>query len=166
MGKCRLFGKKGLFLSLNESDLCRICAVVVGQDVERSAQILKESMELVEKTKNPDTLMSRLDLVESRLDALIEYETRGIPTLQPVPSELKAALTADRGRILSRVAAELTQAALAKAALSSSSKRARTAVEKAQRTICDMGGRYGHPAELEDSLDKLARYLDRAAEGG
>ena len=70
MAECKACGKRGLFLSLNPDSLCGECAGHVPRDIARRAQIAKESMALVEKTTNLDTMLSRLDLATEQMSVL------------------------------------------------------------------------------------------------
>ena len=146
---------------MSNDGLCKVCSVNVGQDIARCVQIVRESMEIVEKTKNPDTMVSRLELAMKNTEALLEYEKKGIRVTNPLPSVLRAGLEKDLGRILRKMAEEQAQAALAKAALARSPKGAISAVAKALDRIQEMGGKLGDPPELDEIKAKLAGFIEK-----
>jgi len=88
MPTCKWCGHSGIFLPINEDGLCQNCNSLIKLDIQNHARIIQESVELVEKTKKLDTLISRLDLILMYVQQLIKYEEKGIPTLQSPPSQI------------------------------------------------------------------------------
>jgi hypothetical protein len=89
MGECRLCGNKGIFLNISQNGLCRTCDAKVVFIVQQKSKIVSDCIRLVNESKNLDTRMSRLALMIKHLDAIEEYEKKGIPTITPLASELK-----------------------------------------------------------------------------
>jgi len=118
-------------------------------------------MALVEKTKNPDTLMSRIDVIRDNLDIMLKYEQAGISTITPTPSILKQALESETGKMLERLAEELARNALAKAALSTSDRSAVSTVQKALDKIQGMADKSNSLPELDKVLTQLARFIEK-----
>ena len=106
MGQCKYCGKKGFFLSIDKDGLCRNCAPVLLLQVQQSIRVIKESEEIINKSKNMDTRISRCDTILIHLKRLIELERKGIPTLNIPPSKLfeqvinkKNKITSETGRV-------------------------------------------------------------------
>jgi hypothetical protein len=89
MSECALCHKKGIFLSLTQYSLCKECNYKVVLDVEQRGRVIQDSIRLVHESKNLETRLSRLKLSITHLEAIEHYEMLGIPTLGPLPSELK-----------------------------------------------------------------------------
>lgn len=98
MAQCKMCGRKGLLLSVSADGLCRSCAPIVVMDVQQRGRIIKDSMKLIEESKNTKTRVSRCDLLIQHAQALSEYERKGIP-LNPSPSQLLSQYTAIRAQL-------------------------------------------------------------------
>ncbi|MBU0518192.1 hypothetical protein KKA00_05440 [bacterium] len=88
MGKCKLCNRSGIFLSITSNGLCKKCDPVFYLDFKQRARIINESMNLVEDSKKLETRINRCQDIVEHANSLLEYEKRGIPTIQPLPSEL------------------------------------------------------------------------------
>jgi hypothetical protein len=166
MAECKACGKRGLFLPLNRDSLCGECAVHVPRDIARRAQIAKESMALVEKTANLDTMISRLDLAREQMNVLLTYEQRGIPTTTPPPSRLLAELGRSRGQIIRNGIEAMVAAALAKSGVVSTQRTAVSIAEKALVQLREFGGKTDDPGAMNALEARLAGFIhDRQLEG-
>jgi len=166
MAECRACGKRGLFLSLNPDSLCGECAGHVPRDIARRAQIAKESMALVEKTTNLDTMLSRLDLATEQMSVLLGYEQRGIPTTTPPPSRLLRELETSRGQIIRNGIEVMVKAALAKAGVVSTQRTAISIAEKALVQLREFRGKTDDPGAMSALEGRLAGFIyDRQLEG-
>jgi hypothetical protein len=87
MAQCKFCHKKGIFLSTDEEGLCKNCQPIVYNDLRQRADILENSIDIIEKSKNIDTIISRIDVGLEHLEHLREYQRLGIRTIQPKPSE-------------------------------------------------------------------------------
>lgn len=101
MGQCKYCGKKGFFVSIDKDGLCRNCAPALLMQVNQSIRVIKESEEIINKSKNLDTRISRCDTILFHLKHLIELERKGIPTLNIPPSKLFEKVTNERDKIIS-----------------------------------------------------------------
>lgn len=101
MGQCKYCGKKGFFLSVDKDGLCRNCAPALLMQVQQSIRVIKESEDIINRSKLIDTRISRCDTILVHLKRLIELEQKGIPTLNILPSKLFQQVTNERNKILS-----------------------------------------------------------------
>jgi tetratricopeptide (TPR) repeat protein len=88
MPLCKLCSKKGIFLWISKNGLCKLCDNFAVTDVNRRAQIIQESMSIMDRTTNSETKTSRCNVLLDNAKALVKYEKIGIPTISPLPSEL------------------------------------------------------------------------------
>lgn len=87
MATCKLCDKSGWLLRVSAEDLCRECQPVYELDIRERGRVIESSVDIISKSKNLGTILSRIALVLEHLNALHEYEERGIPTLSTPPSE-------------------------------------------------------------------------------
>jgi hypothetical protein len=87
MPTCKYCGKSGFFLSVSSDGLCTECLKVIKPILENNIRIINESIELIEKSNNYKTRLSRCDLILRISKSLLEYEKRNIPVIKPPPSK-------------------------------------------------------------------------------
>ena len=90
MGTCRNCERSGWFLSITSDGLCHDCQNGINLEVTNRVRIVKESEEIIERSKNLSTKVSRAECIIQRLEGLLRYENKGIPTIKPAPSALLA----------------------------------------------------------------------------
>ena len=100
MPKCRLCDRSGWFLSLTDKGLCKTCAPIVGVNISQLARIIMESINIVNTSKKLDTQLSRCDVIISRAQGLLPYESRNIPTIKPHPTDLINEFTHKRDNLI------------------------------------------------------------------
>lgn len=100
MPQCKWCEKKGFFLIVDKQGICRECVGKIILDVEGRMRILTESAEMVKKSSNIKTQLSRLDLMRDHLMALEEYEAKGITVMDEKPSRLLEDLEGDKDKII------------------------------------------------------------------
>ena len=88
MSKCKNCGKTGLFVKVSNNGLCDNCETFVTANIQNHARIYNDSIRIIETSENPDAVYSRIKLVIETLYALLEYENKGITTINPAPSQL------------------------------------------------------------------------------
>lgn len=88
MAECKWCGKKGIFVKVNSDGLCEICANSIYLDIKQNIKIIQESLDIIDKSKNIDTIISRYNLIIERAISLKKYEEKEIKTISPKPSEL------------------------------------------------------------------------------
>lgn len=57
-------------------------------DIQNRSRIYNDSIRLIEISENPDVVFSRIQLAIENLTALLQYEEKGITTINPAPSDL------------------------------------------------------------------------------
>lgn len=100
MGQCKWCEKKGLFLKITENGLCRQCDIVVVSKVVQHHKHFNESFHLIESSQNIDTMVSRFDYMTQLMEDLLPYEQKGIPTINPRPSEFLADVDENRDEVI------------------------------------------------------------------
>ena len=68
--------------------LCFKCARQRDLDLEQRGRIINDSIRIIDNSKNIETKMKRLDMIDKHAKHLLRYEEKGIPTLNPLPSFL------------------------------------------------------------------------------
>lgn len=118
--QCLLCEKKGVFLSISANGLCDSCNQVVVMDVLQKGRIIQDCIKLIAKSKKMDIRLARCDLLVEHAKSLLRYEQKGIPTINPWPSQLLSkygdmhdtiileCVTADVEKILTKVKAATT----------------------------------------------------------
>jgi len=151
MPQCKWCGKKGFFLSVHENGLCNECNTIIALDVHERARCIEDSMKYIERSKNMATRLSRCDVVLTHLEALLQYEGKGIPTIDPVPSALISEFTQQRQDIVVEGVEGKVKKSLARAKAAATTKGRIGGADKALEAIGE--GR----TELQDTrrLDAL-----------
>jgi len=88
MAQCDYCGKKGFFLSVNEHGLCSKCNAFISVEVIQIGTVIQQSMDIIKKTKNYKTKITRIDTIIQRAESLLKYENLNIDTIKPAPSEI------------------------------------------------------------------------------
>ena len=124
MARCSLCSKSGFFLKTNRDGVCETCEVGLVAEVSSAARVIKQSIEIAETTKNLHTMLSRLNVAEGNCRQLLQYEERGVRTIDPAPSELiKITKSTRRTAVLDWIERELLAArAKSKAATTPTNK--------------------------------------------
>jgi SH3 domain protein len=109
--QCKLCERRGFFLKVSQDGLCEACEPIVSRTLDERIPVVNDCMKLVAESNDTETRLSRCDLLIEHAEALMEYECKGIPTMEPLPSELVTEYRAMRGQILSQdVAKEVEEA--------------------------------------------------------
>ena len=74
MAQCVNCKKSGFFLSVNSKGLCTNCENHFKFEINQKLRIVKESYNIVTKSKNIDTIISRCDLAIHHLNELSVYD--------------------------------------------------------------------------------------------
>lgn len=88
MPTCKYCGKAGFFLVVSKNGLCNKCDRFVIMDIQNRLRIHNDSIRLIENSENPDVVYSRIGVAIKNLTPLLEYEKRGINTINPLPSKM------------------------------------------------------------------------------
>jgi hypothetical protein len=90
MNQCKWCEKSGLFYSINEDGLCNSCRLIIIGGTQSKVRVINDSRDLIEKSKNIETIISRTRIVLGHLKDLIIYEEKGIKILtHPIDKLLK-----------------------------------------------------------------------------
>jgi tetratricopeptide (TPR) repeat protein len=119
MAKCRYCGSKGWLNAVDNNGLCRECQQIYLPDIVNRCRIVLESNKIIEKSKNIDTILSRVDVAIENLEVLKQYHDRGVPTFSAPPQDLIIEFEADQAAAINRFIHE--QFVMARAAIESSS---------------------------------------------
>lgn len=100
MGECKLCNKKGFLFFVNERGLCSNCQSIISNETTQKIRIINDCIELIDKSKNMQTRLSRCDLLLEHANTLLIYENKGIQTISTLPSELIKEYTTMRDQIV------------------------------------------------------------------
>ncbi|MFX0137199.1 MAG: hypothetical protein ACFFDN_26405 [Candidatus Hodarchaeota archaeon] len=100
MAQCIWCGKKGLLLSVDRNKLCRNCQSIIYFDFRQRLRIIQDSQKLIEKSKNFNTRIGRIDTLLEHVQALKRYEDKNITTLKPPPSEVERSYLKFRSELI------------------------------------------------------------------
>ena len=96
MARCGFCGKSGWFLRTSEEGLCDACAQAWSWETESNLRVIKESVNIASTTKKLDTMLSRFGVAEDACRQLLKYERRGIPSMNPPPTEAIEMIASER----------------------------------------------------------------------
>ena len=102
MPRCKMCGRKSIFLSVNEYGLCDKCYSYICEDYRNRERILIESRKIIETSKNPETQLRCINVMKEHFQVLLRYEKMGIPITDPPPSVLLKRLDIEREQILAK----------------------------------------------------------------
>jgi len=135
MPQCRWCGKRGFFLRVHENGLCCECNTIIVLDVRERTRCIEESMKHIERSKNMATRLSRCDVALTHLEALLQYEEKEIPTIDPVPSSLISELEKEREDIVIEGTELKVEKRLARAKAAATTKGKVGSADKALQAI-------------------------------
>jgi len=114
MPRCKMCGRKSIFLSVNEYGLCDMCYSYICEDYRNRERILVESRKIIETSKNPETQLRRINVMKEHFQVLLKYEKMGIPITDPPPSVLLKRLDIERNKIIKSKNLEINKEPLGK----------------------------------------------------
>jgi len=80
MAVCKVCGCTGWLFFISDKGICRTCAHLTSIDVEQRTRIVRDEARSAETTLNPHSKIAHLDVVVKNLEALADYESKGVPT--------------------------------------------------------------------------------------
>ena len=160
MAKCKWCDKSGLFFSVNNMGLCKNCAPAVTMEVTNKQRIIKESLELVEKSKKLDTKLHRFDLAIEKLRELEKYELRGISFFAEPPSQICRELMGKKDEVIVAGLEEELQKAEKKAEAAATTKTAVNALTKVLENAAEMKPQAIDPAPIANMELDIRAKLD------
>ncbi|HHW26215.1 MAG TPA: hypothetical protein GXX23_02615 [Firmicutes bacterium] len=163
MGECRLCGRKGWLVSVNQYGLCMNCQSAVAVETSSRLRVINESSEIIRNSKNLATRLSRCDVLEENARELRKYEERGLPVTNPLPSQLMALAQQLREEVLSEEAVKILDAARAKADVVATPKARVSALSAGLLKITELCGKIDPtPAKVRESQEALKAEVRRA----
>jgi hypothetical protein len=117
-------------------------------EIQQRARILGDSNQIVQRSSHPDTILSRSDVAIEHLKALTELQHKGIPTLNPLPSELLQQWEKNRVDLVANVIEKKAEEAARKSELAATAKTKLTPLSKALIEIREYKEKLGHPERL------------------
>ncbi|EIJ79175.1 hypothetical protein PB1_16499 [Bacillus methanolicus PB1] len=149
MAQCKFCGKKGIFLTVSKAGLCNKCHNPVMFSIERHVEIINESLTLVETSKNFNTKMNRLDLVEEQYRILDkDYYSKGISVLSDTPRNKLKEVQAIRKRLVEEEIENRIEKHMDKAKLAKSVNAKINNANKALMELKEFAKEYGYLNEL------------------
>ena len=115
MAQCKWCGHSDESLQVTEDGFCETCSSAITMDITNRLRMIKHCKKLMAESEELDTQLSKSDLIVEHAEALLEYEKRGIPTIQPSPSELIRTYREGRDALILKCAERAVQNALAAA---------------------------------------------------
>jgi hypothetical protein len=88
MAQCKMCGKSGFLLAVSANGLCQSCNQAMVINVQQRIRIIKDCIKLIETSNNLQTRLSRCELLIKNVNELLKYESKGIATINPTPSQL------------------------------------------------------------------------------
>lgn len=155
MAQCKYCGRKGFFLSVSSQGLCGDCVLFVKMDVDNRVRIINDSIEIIHKSTNLDTRLSRCDLLLEQAQALQVYETKGIDAFSFPLSNYIRQYGSMRDEIVEECMSAKTEQALLRAETASSVAAKVTALDKGILAIAEAR----KEAKQQSKLDRLEEKL-------
>ncbi len=157
MAQCKWCDRSGWLLKLSERGLCKSCDYMVGMEVSQLARIINESMEIVDKSKNLETRMARLDLVGNYCKELAKYHQKGIKTIDPSPIEFARAATELKDKIIQEHCSNIIHEATQKVTVATTPKSKINLLSKARMQLRELKNH----AENDHFIDVFDKTLSR-----
>lgn len=158
MAQCNYCGKKGIFLSVSKHGLCSSCEPAVMQAIGRHADIIQESLDIINNTKNFNTRIGRIDTVNQNIDILEdEYLSRGIMVNDLDSDDLRGDLEDLRNasieeEVLNKVQKNMDKASLVKTATAKVNN-----ANKALLVLKEFNNDYGYINEQK--VEEIKRFI-------
>lgn len=171
MGQCRYCDHKGIFVFTDSNGLCKKCRPVVTMDVQQRSRIIEDSMQLAREGKTFKTRLSCCELVLEHSKALENYESKGIPTINPPPSQIVREYSAYRDDLIIEEANKVAEKAIGKAEVATTHRGRESALAsgllKVREINCflnDVSKGKGLESKLQELIHKakLDGFLDAA----
>ena len=87
MARCKACDKKGLFMTVSKTGLCKTCEPSVTADIETHSNIIYEEMHVFERAQGKDDRLAAIDKLLASARHLVAYEDKGLDTCSP-PAKL------------------------------------------------------------------------------
>ena len=88
MSQCKWCAKKGFFLQLTVNGVCAECNPTVVKNILKNGKKFEKSTKKLNNYISPQDGLKLISAIKNSLSLLKQYEVKGIPTIEPLPSEL------------------------------------------------------------------------------
>lgn len=156
MAQCKYCGRKGFFLSVTDQGLCRDCSLFVKMDVDNRVRIINDSVELINKSTNLDTRLSRCDLLLEQAQAIQVYEAKGIDAFSFPPSNYIRQYGSMRDEIVEECMSAKVEQSLLRSQTATSAATKLTALDKTLLAIAQARKEATRQSRL-DALEERVR---------
>jgi len=140
VAQCKWCGRKGIFLSINKSGLCKTCQPIVKAKVYRYGRMIRYSKNIVNNSNEVDERVKHCRYIVNIAQEIVKYEKKGIPTFTPLPSELIRDYTIKHDKIIMESMPEKVKESLTVAEFALTSLNSLNVVSKALKNIRDARG--------------------------
>ncbi len=88
MSQCKWCNKKGFFLQLTANGVCEECNPTVVKNILNNGKKFEKSTKKLNNYISPQDGLKLISAIKNSLSLLKQYEVKGIPTIEPFPSDL------------------------------------------------------------------------------
>lgn len=157
MATCARCERSGFFLALNSSKLCTSCAQWLDYHATNLARIVRESVEIINTSKNLETRLSRCDTLLSLRAPLRELEALGrrIITDPPTVAQFMKTMEAQKSTLIENTLKREVEDAFAKSASLTSVNAKASALAKVSVRIESFLSHASAPASLPELKQKV-----------
>jgi hypothetical protein len=134
---------------------------MVAMQVAQAARVIKESNDIINKSKNTATRLSRCDTIIEIVEKLRYLETKGIPTIDPSPSKLVEIFTKERDAILYEGTKDEVERLVQKAELATSPKARLNNANSALLKIIDAKKETKDLSRFDDLEKRMKLYIHK-----
>lgn len=149
MAKCKYCGRGGLFFSVDKNGVCRDCAAQIYPVIQSHTRRVQESLDIIQRSKQPRTIASRRDVILESLEYLeSEFESKGIPIYEVGIAKLREDIGRAADDLLLVLLAEEAKKVDAKAAVADTPKQKASHFKRFLTKVIDFETLLSDPGRL------------------
>lgn len=156
MANCKWCGCSGEVLDVTEDGLCSACEPVVSMEINNRLRMINRCKKLIGESEKLDERLSECDNLVEHAEALVEYEKREIPTIEPSASELVRTYREGRDELIVKGAEREAESALAAAEVFADADTKVIQLSKMLLKIQEYKTRLGKAGRLDDLEKRMA----------
>lgn len=100
MATCKYCGKSSIFHRVTNNGMCPNCEAFVANDIKNRSRIYNESKEILQKSENPEVIISRISTAKETIIHFMTYEKKGIGIFEALPSVMLKDIEEKRDNII------------------------------------------------------------------
>jgi len=151
MAKCKYCGRGGLFFAVDKNGVCRDCAAQIYPIIQSHTRRIRESLDIMQKSKQPRTVASRRDVILESLEYLeAEFESKEIPIYEVGVAKLRSDISRAADDLLIAILAEEAKKMDAKAAVADTPKQKASHYKRFLTKVIEFESLLSDPSRLED----------------